>query len=130
MGAAMHLLNFAHPLTAEQLRGVEQLTAARVERVIEARVQFDQQRLFAEQAADLLDGLDISPLEWQTLRWLVNPPSLAPISCTILSELHGRMGYFPPILRLGPVAGAVPPQFEPAEVIDLQALREAARAKR
>jgi hypothetical protein len=47
-----------------------------------------------------------------------------------LAELHGRMGYFPPILRLRPVEGAIPPRFEVAEIINLQALRDAARKER
>mgnify|MGYP001335350054 CR=1 FL=1 len=48
----------------------------------------------------------------------------------LLANLHGRMGYFPPILRMRPVEGAIPPRFELAEVINLQALRDAARKER
>jgi len=48
----------------------------------------------------------------------------------LLAELHGRMGYFPPIVRLRPVPNALPPRFEVAEIINLQAVREAARTRR
>jgi hypothetical protein len=40
------------------------------------------------------------------------------------------MGYFPTCIRLRPVKDALPPRFEPAELLNLQALRDAARAKR
>ena len=48
----------------------------------------------------------------------------------MLAELHGRLGYFPPVLRLRPVEGALPPRFEVAEILNLQDVRDAARAKR
>jgi hypothetical protein len=48
----------------------------------------------------------------------------------VLAELHGRMGYFPPVLRLRPVEQALPPRYELAEVINLQAVRDSARKER
>jgi len=41
----MLLLNFAHPLTAAYLEQIEALTGHTVERVIELKSQFDQERL-------------------------------------------------------------------------------------
>ena len=61
---------------------------------------------------------------------LINPPGLSPIACLVLAELHGRMGYFPPILRLRPIADTTPPAFEVAEIISLHAVREQARGRR
>ena len=51
-------------------------------------------------------------------------------NATLLAELHGRCGYFPAQLRLRPVPGSLPPRFEIAEVLNLQALRDAARERR
>jgi hypothetical protein len=79
---------------------------------------------------DLVDQAGLSPTEWQTLPLLINPPSLNFIAIVLLAELHGRCGYFPAHLRLRPVQGSLPPQYEVAEVLDLQALREAARQRR
>ncbi|MGH2522324.1 MAG: CRISPR-associated protein Csx15, partial [Anaerolineales bacterium] len=45
-------------------------------------------------------------------------------------ELHGRMGYFPPLIRLRPVQEALPPRYEVAEILNLQAVRDGARLKR
>ena len=61
---------------------------------------------------------------------IVNLPSLNFIAGLLLAELHGRMGYFPPILRLRPVSDSLPPRYEVAEILNLQAVRDAARAAR
>jgi len=126
----MILLNFSHPLTPEHLRQVESLTGRAVERVIEIHSQIDPQQPLAQQVTVLVDQAGLSPAEWQTLPLLVNPPSLNFIAVTLLAELHGRCGYFPAHLRLRPAQGSLSPQYEIAEVLDLQTLRDAARRKR
>ena len=126
----MLLLNFAHPLSEAQRDLLQQQAGQPVLRVIEAKAQFDHQRPFAAQVTELIDGVGLSSEDWQTQPILLNPPSLAAIACIVLAELHGRMGYFPPVVRLRPVADAVPPQFEVAEIINLQAVRDRARGKR
>jgi len=42
---------------------------------------------------------------------LVNTPSLNFITAMLLAKLHGRMGYFPPIIRLRPANGSLPPRY-------------------
>lgn len=126
----MILLNFSHPLTAEHLRQIEALTGRPVERVIEVHSQVDPQQPLARQVTALVAQAGLSPTEWQTLPLLINPPSLNFIAIALLAELHGRCGYFPTHLRLRPAQGSLPPQYEVAEVLDLQALRDAARKKR
>lgn len=61
---------------------------------------------------------------------LVVPPALNFAAFALLAELHGRMGYFPTVVRLRPVSGTTPPRFEVAEVINLQAIRDSARKRR
>jgi hypothetical protein len=124
------LLNFSHPLTAEHLAQVEALSGQAIERVIDAPARFDHAQPFGAQVTALVEGLGLSAAEWQTLPLLVNPPSLHVIAVTVLAELHGRMGYFPAVVRLRPVAGSTPPRFEVAEIINLQAVRDAARSRR
>jgi hypothetical protein len=52
---------------------------------------------------------------------LVNPPSFYYyIAVTLLTELHGRYGYFPAGLRLRPVEDDVPLRYKVAEVINPQ----------
>jgi hypothetical protein len=126
----MILLNFSHPLTSAQLAQVEALAGATVERVIAAPTQFDTQQPFAPQVEALLAQVPLTAEEWQTAPLVVVPPALNFITAVLLAELHGRMGYFPAIVRIRPVEGSLPPRFEVAEVINLQAVREAARRTR
>jgi hypothetical protein len=126
----MILLNFSHPLTSDHLQQVETLTGQRVERVIEIRSQIDPQQPLGPQVVALAGQAGLSPAEWQALPLLVNSPSLNFIAVALLAELHGRCGYFPAHVRMRPVQGSVPPQYEVAEVLDLQAVRDVARKTR
>jgi hypothetical protein len=126
----MILLNFSHPLTPDHLRQIEALTGRTVERVVEIHSQIDPQQPLVQQATALADQAGLSPSDWQTLPLLVNPPSLNFIAIVLLAELHGRCGYFPAHLRMRPAQGSLPPRYEIAEVLDLQALRDTARRKR
>ncbi len=126
----MILLNFSHPITPEQLAQVEALLKKKIEQVIPLAVQFDVQQPFLPQLADLAARIPLSAEDWQTRPIIVIPPSLNFITALLLAELHGRMGYFPPVVRLRPVEGALPPRYEVAEVLNLQAVRETARTKR
>jgi hypothetical protein len=127
----MILLNFSHPLTAAQIAQVEALAGQTLDRVIDAPARFDHGQPFAAQVSALVESVGLSAVEWQTLPILVSPPSLNAIAVTLLAELHGRMGYFLPVLRLRPAeGGALLPTYEVAEIIPLQAVRDAARARR
>lgn len=126
----MILLNFTHPLTAAQRAQVEALAGQPLERIVDAPAQLDHERPFAAQVSALVDGVGLSSTEWQMLPLLVNPPALNAIAVTLLAELHGRAGYFPPVLRLRPIEGAPLPTYEVAEIILLQAVRDAARKRR
>jgi hypothetical protein len=124
------LLNFSHPLTPAQLEQVEALTGASVERVIAVPAQFDTEQPFVPQVEALLATVPLTADEWQTAAILIVPPALNFITAILLAELHGRMGYFPAIVRSRPVTESTPPRFEVAEVINLQAVREKARLHR
>lgn len=126
----MLLLNFSHPLTDLQREQIEALAGQPIEREINVSVQFDHQQPFAPQLDALLARAGLTADDWQTQSILINPPSLNFITALLLADLHGRMGYFPPCLRLRPVKDALPPRFEVAEILNLQARRDAARATR
>lgn len=126
----MILLNFSHPITREQIEAIEALTRQTVERTIALPTQFDHQQPFLPQLAQLMEKIELRPEEWQTASLLVNPPSLNFITALVLAEIHGRTGYFPPIVRLRPVKDALPPRYEVAEILNLQQVRDNARLKR
>ena len=131
----MLILNFAHPLTEEHLAQIERLTGQKPERVIVINSQIDPQQPLAPQVAGMADAAGLTPEEWQTLPLLINPPSLNFSAVALIAELHGRMGYFPPCIRMRPVVGpdgqrVVPPRFEVAEILNLQEIRDRARRLR
>ena len=126
----MQILNFAHPLTEEQLSRIEELAGAKITGVINIDSQIDTAKPIEEQIAAMLDRTGLTSEEWQTKPLLVNLPSLNYSAAAMLAQLHGRMGYFPSILRLRPVTDSIAPRFEVAEILNLQAMRERAREKR
>ncbi len=126
----MILINLSHPLSGEQKTQIETLTGQPIDRLLEQTAQFDLQQPFAEQAAAQVDGLNLTPTEWQQASLLVSLPSLNFGAAAVLAEMHGRCGYFPPVVRLRPVADRLPPKYEVAEVVNLQAIRDVARKKR
>ncbi len=125
----MIILNFSHPLTDEQLSQITALTGQAVERVVEIPTHLDTEAPFGPQVAELVERAGLSPAEWQTLPLLVVPPALNFAAVLLIAELHGRMGYFPPCVRIKPVPG-VPPRYAVAEILDLQGQREGARGRR
>lgn len=126
----MILLNFSHPLTQEQEAQIEAIAGQPVLRTINAMPHFDERQPFVPQLAALLDQIELSAAQWQTEPVLVVLPALNFIAGALLANLHGRMGYFPHVVRTRPVEGSIPRRFEVAEILDLQALRAAARASR
>jgi hypothetical protein len=124
------LLNFSHPLTDDHLAQVEALTGQQVERVVEVPSQIDAQQPLSPQVVEMVDACGLSPAEWQTLPLLVNPPALNFSAVALLAELHGRLGYFPAVVRTRPIEDSLPPRYEVAEIVNLQALRDTARQKR
>ena len=126
----MLLLNFSHPLTEAQRAQIESITGQPITETRRVPAQFDNARPFSEQIRQLVDSLKLSPEDWQTRPMLVNPPAYNFAALTLLAELHGRMGYFPAIIRIRPVPESTPPRYEAAEIINLQSVRENARLKR
>jgi hypothetical protein len=126
----MLIINFSHPLTTTQLARIAEMTGQMIERVLDVPAQFDPARSYVEQGRDLADKAGLTAEQWQTLPLLVNLPSHNVIAAVLLAELHGRAGYFPAVLRLRPIAGVTPPQYEVAELINLQEMRDLARKER
>ena len=126
----MNILNFAHPLTPRQIEQITSLVGSAPDSIQDVRVQFDMEEHFAPQVVDLLAGLEVSATDWQTGAWLIVLPSLNYGAAVLLTELHGRMGHFPAIVRLRPVTGALVTEYDVAEIVNLEAVRAEARRRR
>jgi hypothetical protein len=126
----MILLNFSHPITQAQQAQIEALTGQSIAQTIDAMPHFEEQQPFGPQLQALLTQVTLTPAQWQSEPLLVVLPSLNFIAAALLAELHGRMGYFPPVVRTRPVADVLPRRYEVAELLDLQGIRETARKAR
>jgi hypothetical protein len=126
----MILLNFSHPITQDQRTQIEALAGSPIDRVLAHTTHFDEQQPFQPQVAALLAQVELTPEAWQGEPILVVLPSLNFIAAILLAELHGRMGYFPPVLRTRPVTGNPLRRYEVAEILDLQIIRDMARRQR
>jgi len=124
----MIVLNYAHPLTAAQSARLAELLGETPE-VRDIPVHVDRARPLAAVATELADAAGLMPSEWQTRPLLLNPPGLAPLALALIAEIHGRCGYFPAIISIRPVADMTP-RYEVAEIVNLQDLRDTARARR
>lgn len=127
--STIHLLNFTHALTTEQAEQLEIALGKRIGTLVHLPVEFDNARPYGPQCVDLANQVGLTLSDWRKLPIIVNPPGFVPGALALLSELHGRMGYFPAVVRLRPVAGSTPRLYEFAEIINLQALRDAARER-
>jgi hypothetical protein len=127
----MIVLNFSHPFTAEQQQQIEEtLDISEPPIYYDSQVVLDVKESFPDQIRNLVNSIGLTSHEWQTEPILINPPALNFAAITLLAELHGRMGYFPTIIRIRPVPDAAPQRYELAEMINLQAVREFARQER
>ncbi len=123
------ILNFGHPMTEAQQAEVASLLG-HAPRVQDVRLHIERQRPLADIVREIVDSIGLSSEAWQTHPIFINPPGLAPLALTLIAELHGRCGYFLPILHIRPVEGALPPRYEVAELVNLNTLREEARTRR
>jgi len=126
----MILINFSHPFSPQQIAQIEVLSGQSIDQVIDIEVQFDNLKPFLSQLQDLVTNIPLDPRSLQTEPVLVNPPALNFITALLVAELHGRMGYFPAILRVRPVPSSLPTQYEIAEILNLQDVRDSARQRR
>ena len=126
----MLILNFSHPFTDSQYAQIKKLTGGEITEIRDLPAQLDNATAFAPQIRKLVDSIGLSSKEWQTRPILINPLAYNFAALTLLAELHGRMGYFPAIIRIRPIPDTTPPRYEVAEIINLQDIRTYSRAQR
>ena len=68
------------------------------------------------------------PSPSKSIRQNLSNSKLPPFA--LLAELHGRIGHFPSLIRLRPLAGSTPTTYEVAELLNLQTIREMAHTRR
>jgi hypothetical protein len=127
----MYLLNFSHPITAEQIEQIESLIKPhKIIDIITIKTAFNNDEPFQEQINTLLEQIPFSTEELASLPMLINLPAHSVIASLLIAHLHGLLGFFPAIIRLKPLTNTIPTQFVLAEIINLQLSREQARSLR
>lgn len=122
----MLVLNFAHPLTAQQQTQIEHLSGTSVEDIITIPTLISEEEPLQPQITSLIDAIDQSTPDWHKRHILINPPGYAPAALLLLAEIHGRIGHFPTLIRMRPKHGSVT-TYEVIELLNLQTIRDAAR---
>lgn len=123
------LVNFAHPITPEQIGEIRDRAGIRISEVVDVPVHFDDGRPFSPQVSRVVDAAGLTEEEWQTVPTIVNVPGFAYIASALIADLHGRSGHFPTILRLKRSSEDTT-KFLFAELIQLQEIRDSARTRR
>lgn len=127
--SSLRLLNCSHPLAPSQIDRIATL-AGRAIHVTELTVQVDHDRPLGPQALEWLRAAGLGAAELSGGGLVVVPPGYAPAAAALLAVLHGLLGHFPTVVRVRPVRDGVTTIYEPAELLDLQALRDLARLER
>jgi len=129
-GQRFLVVNFHHLLKPEQIKDMQRLLQwPRIE-VIDARLgTVPEKQNFTRYLLNHIESIDLTAEEWQTACLAVIPPGFAPACSVMLAELHGRLGYFPDIVRIRPSESG-PEKYVVAEIIALRDIRNQARGKR
>ncbi len=120
------ILNFAHPLTAQQQAQIEELSNTTIENIITISTLINEEEPLEPQITSLIDAVDQSTYDWHKRDILINPPGYAPAALLLLAEIHGRIGHFPTLIRMRPKHASVT-TYEVIELLNLQTIRDAAR---
>lgn len=131
-GAQYLVLNFSgHPVLPGQLAAIERMQHWPSSQVISVQVgTIGEDRRFVANIVRALDGIDLSPEQWQTASIVAIPAGYSAIWSVLLAEMHGRLGYFPDVVHLRPASAASKEKYEVAEIMSLRAVRHSSREKR
>ena len=128
--SSMIIINFGHPFTEEQKEQLEMMISQPIQEILDVNCRFDVAESLGEQVAECVEAVALTSEEWRTEPVLISLPGFAPAAAALVAELNGRMGYFPSLIRLRPVSGSTPARYQVTEIINLQAIRNAARGHR
>lgn len=131
-GGRRLVLNFSgHPVLPGQQEAIRRFLhwpSVDVIDVLFGNVPEDEN--FVSSVTNALENVELSAEKWQTTPLVVIPAGYAAVWSVVLAELHGRLGYFPDVVRLRPAKTVSNEKFEVAEIMNLREVRHNSRDKR
>jgi hypothetical protein len=126
------ILNFSgHPVTAGQQQAIEKLMHWSASGLVDVRLgNVPEDNNFVPFITKAIESAGLLPEDWQTTTFVTVPAGYPAAWSVILAELHGRLGYFPDVVRLRPTRSGASEKYEVAEIISLRQLRHESRGKR
>lgn len=116
-----------HSLTDLQRKQLER--EVYIEEVIELPVHFDAYQDLGTQVAKVLENIGLAVEEWSERNIYLVLPGIAPGAAALLATIHGLRGGFPKVVWIYQKPHDTT-QYEVAQIINLQALRDTAREVR
>lgn len=118
------VLNFSHPITEVQKGEIAGLLGVtpfdvKVREGLSKQYRYVTTLNLVEQVRDQVADARLAPSNWQEKLIIVNLPAHSGGAMIALAEMHGRMGYFPTVLRIERAEDG----FHFTEAIDLEQLR-------
>lgn len=126
------VLNFSgHPVLSKQQQDIRILMGWISVVVIDVTLgNVPEDNNFIGSIVGAIDDICLSPDEWQSIPMVVIPSGYSPIWSIVLAELHGRLGYFPDVVRFRASIQPSSERFEVAEIMNLREVRHQSRRKR
>lgn len=126
------VMNFSgHPVLPGQkiaIEGFMHWASSDVINVVLGNIPEDH--TFSASITQAIERTGLSPMEWQSTPLVVIPAGYSAIWSVVLTDLHGRLGYFPDVVRLRPAPSGSAEKFEVAEIMNLATIRHISRQKR
>lgn len=131
-GTRQLILNFSgHPVLDAQKRDIGQMMHWSSSEVINVPIgNVPEDHNFISSIEKAVQKIALSPEEWQSTPVVVIPAGYSQIWSVVMAELHGRLGYFPDVVRLRESSTVSNEKFEVAEIMNLREVRHNSRDKR
>lgn len=131
-GTRQLIINFSgHPVLPGQQKDIGKMMHWPSPEIINVSLgNVAEDHNFVSTIEKAVEKIALSPEEWQSTPIVVIAAGYSAVWSVVLAELHGRLGYFPDVVRLRPASTVSNEKFEVAEIMNLREVRHKSRDKR
>lgn len=113
----MKIVNFSHPITAEQEAQLRSILCGEWIEIVDIRVQISFGGSISDQAEELVNAAGLLPEDWPLV--VVRLPELSSAAAAVLAEIRKQSGVLPWIVTTRPAEATMLRKYDIWEVIDL-----------